>query len=311
MSPLFFILKDLQETAVTLGELQGRISKHPDDDILQVNAETLAKRRRDLELQLDRELRDQQLDVIRYQIEHHHGAAAIPVAGIAHALLLFQGIVTSVFDALRDHPKSTYSPSAESLALSAMTLASAKMVPPIELSLAMSNDRLLALESDLDVTFEAVLALLQSYTPEALKQMAARVGVSPLSQTYRWAENSVEHRLTTSITWQKSADQAVTVAVSAEDALLLQTTIASMYLERAADFDTEIELVALDDNAGTFAGRAPQGQLAGFLDESFPRRRGWTIHKRYAAALTRLLRIRCSDGQEETHWTLRQLTDRT
>src|ERR1700720_3512570 len=99
MSPLFFILKDLQETAVTLGELQGRISKHPDDDILQVNAETLAKRRRDLELQLDRELRDQQLDVIRYQIEHHHGAAAIPVAGIAHALLLFQGIVTSVFDA--------------------------------------------------------------------------------------------------------------------------------------------------------------------------------------------------------------------
>ena len=141
--------------------------------------------------------------------------------------------------------------------------------------------------------------------------MATRIGVSPLSQTYRWAENSVEHRLTTSISWQKAADQAVKVAISADDALLLQTTIASMYLERLADFDTEIELVALDDDARTFAGRAPQGLLVGSLDLRFPRGDRWITHKRYAAALTRLVRIRCADGQEETYWTLRHLADRT
>jgi hypothetical protein len=310
MSQLAFILKDLQETAVALADLRGRISKDPNDDILRVNAETLVKRRRDLELRLDRELRGQQLDVVRYQIEHQQGGS-IPAAGLAGAVLLFQRIITSIFDAVRDHPKQTYSPSTESVALSAMTVASAKMVPPIELSLAIPNDRLLALESDLDVTFETALHLLQSYTSDALKQLAARIGVSALSQTYRWAENSVEHRLMTSISWQKSADQAVKVAVSADDALLLQTTIASMYLERLADFDTEIELVALDDDARTFAGRAPQGQLVGSLDLRFPRGGRWMTHKRYAAALTRLVRIRCADGQEETHWTLRHLADRT
>ena len=50
MSQLAFILKDLQETAVALADLRGRISKDPNDDILRVNAETLVKRRRDLEL---------------------------------------------------------------------------------------------------------------------------------------------------------------------------------------------------------------------------------------------------------------------
>ena len=51
---------------VVLGDLEGRIAKDPSGVILRVNAETLAKRRRDLELRLDRELRDQQLDIVRY-----------------------------------------------------------------------------------------------------------------------------------------------------------------------------------------------------------------------------------------------------
>jgi hypothetical protein len=69
MSQLAFILKDLQDTAVVLSDLQGRIAQHPDDDILKVNAETLLKRRHDLELQLHRELRVNQFDLISYRIE--------------------------------------------------------------------------------------------------------------------------------------------------------------------------------------------------------------------------------------------------
>src|ERR1700676_452746 len=104
MSRLLFILKDLQETAVALGDLQARISKDPTDDILRVNAETLGKRRRDLELRLDRELRGQQLDIVRYRIEHQQGKS-IPAAGLASAVLLFQRIITCIFDAVRDRPK--------------------------------------------------------------------------------------------------------------------------------------------------------------------------------------------------------------
>ena len=50
-----------------------------------------------------------------------------------------------------------------------MTIASAKMIPPVELSFAIPNDRLLALESDLDLTFETALDLLQSHTTDALR----------------------------------------------------------------------------------------------------------------------------------------------
>ena len=310
MTRLQFILSDLQETAVVLANLQDRISKDPDDAILRVNAETLLKRRRDLELRLFREIGGQQLDLIQYRIEQQQGKP-IPATGLASAILLFQRLITAIFDALRTQPKQTYSPTAESVALSTMTLASAKMIPPVELSFAIPNDRLLALDSDLDLTFMTALNLLRSHTADALRELAGRIGVSSLSEAYRWTTNSVEHRLTSSLSWRKSAHQGFAIVVSADDALLLQTTIGLLYLERLADFDTDLELVALDEDARTFAGSTPQGQLTGSLDLRFPRGGRWVTHKRYAAALTKLTRIRCADGHEETYWTLRQLSDRT
>ena len=308
MNRLRFILRDLQETALVLADLHGRISMNPGDDILRVNAETVAKRGRDLEVQLTRELREQQLDLIQYRIEQRHGDP-IPAAGLTSAVLLFQRIITSIFDAVRDRPKQIYSPSAENVALSSMTGASAKMIAPTELTLAIPNDRLLALQSELDLTFDAALRLLQSHTTDAIKELAARIGVSAVSQAYRWAENAVEHRLVTAIRWQRSADQPVGVVVTADEAFLLQRTIASSSIERLADFETELELIALDEIARTFTGLSAQGQLTGTLDLGFPRGERWVTYKRYAATLSRLTRIRCADGQEEIYWTLRQLIE--
>jgi hypothetical protein len=310
MSRLQFILRDLQETALVLADMHGRMVKDPGDDILRVNAETVAKRGRDLETQLTRELRDRQVDLIQYRVEQRQGEP-IPAAGLTSAVLLFQRIVTSIFDAVRDRPKQTYAPSAENVALSSMTVAAAKMIAPVELSLEIPNDRLLALQSELDLTFEATLRLLQSHSTEALKQLAARVGVSALSQAYRWAENAVEHRLAIGIRWQRSADQPVGVVVSADDALLLQRTIGASSIERLADFETELELTALDEIARTFTGLSVQGQLSGTLDLGFPRGERWVTYKRYAATLSRLTRVRCADGQEEIYWTLRNLADQT
>src|ERR1700674_2342155 len=162
MTPLALILEDLQDTAVVLSDLQARIAQQPDDDILKVNAETLLKRRHDLELQLHRELRVNQFDLISYRIETHQ-PGPVPADAVAVAVHLFQRIVTSVFDAIRRQPQRTYSPSAESVALSTMSLGSARMVPPVELSFTIPNDCLLAVKSDLDVTFETVLTLLHSF----------------------------------------------------------------------------------------------------------------------------------------------------
>jgi hypothetical protein len=103
MTPLALILQDLQDTAVVLSDLQGRIAQHPDDDILKVNAETLLKRRHDLEQQLHRELRVNQFDLISYRIEPHR-AGPVAADAVAMAVHLFQRIVTSVFDAIRRQP---------------------------------------------------------------------------------------------------------------------------------------------------------------------------------------------------------------
>src|SRR5579872_2501835 len=148
MSRLQLILRDLQETALVLSDLHERIAGDPGDDVLRLNAETVAKRGRDLEGQLTRELRDQQHDLVQYRIEQQRGEP-IPAAALSSAILLFQRLVTSIFDAVRDRPKQIYSPSAENVALSSLTLAAAKIIAPTELSLAIPNDRLLALKSEL------------------------------------------------------------------------------------------------------------------------------------------------------------------
>ena len=301
------ILANLHNSDVTREKLRTLASQDPQDEIFQLNIEAIAKRRQDLERRLGDELRDTQSDLIRYRIEEGEGGIS-PLRGIGLALALFQEIVTSVFDAIRTLPKRTYDPSAENVELSTMTFASAR-TGSIVVSMAVPNERLLAIKSDLDVALELVFGLLQARTRAEFKKIGARVGIAPISKTYLWASNSVEHGLSTFISWQKAVEWGQSISVSGSEALQLQTAINSTNMQQVDHIEEDCELLSLNDIAPFFLLRTARGQqIDGGLSDEFPRGRNWVTYGRYTAGLTRAVRIRCATGEETTRWTLRKLT---
>jgi hypothetical protein len=303
MMDLTETLRSLQDTDVALGKLNGLVPEAGADTILAINLEALAKRRADLERRLGAHLRADQLDLVEYRIDAA-GAEACPAIAVAQAVQRFQELTTAVFDAVRSSPKRLYQPSRDSVELSTMGVASARAGAVMMVSLSVPNDRLLAIQSDLDVSFELVFALLRVRSQGELLPLQSRVGVAALTRALAWADNSIAFGLTTFISWQKNAAVSESIEISPDEATALHAAIESTTLERVDDFEQECELLSLNNASSTFLLITAAGdEITGLLASEFPRG-PWPIHARYLATLTRRLRVRCSTGEETVRWTL-------
>lgn len=65
MSELMRLVESLQETDAAVSHLSRAVEERPDDDVLRINAEAVAKRQRDLVRRLDYTLRAKQADLPR------------------------------------------------------------------------------------------------------------------------------------------------------------------------------------------------------------------------------------------------------
>ncbi|MCC6791647.1 MAG: hypothetical protein IT336_08185, partial [Thermomicrobiales bacterium] len=247
-----------------------------------------------------------QLDLLRYRVELFDGSAP-PAMAIARSVVQLQSLVTAVFDAVRSGPKRHHHPSHENLRMSSLSFAS---VPGTKAGLYLSipNDRLLVLASDLDATFELIFELLAARSKTILRNLAARVGIASVVAAHAWAENAVQHGLTTTIGWRKANDERRTVALSHSDALLFKTAVESVTDDSVDEIDRPCELLAIDEAAGTFRIEATGSEvIAGTLGEGFARGGNWTTHHWYTAVLHRAVRVRYATGEETVRWSLRRL----
>jgi hypothetical protein len=176
------------------------------------------------------------------------------------------------------------------------------------MSLSLPNQRLIAIESDLDIAFELVFSLLRIRTSSQLISVQARTGTAALSLAYGWACNSVEYGLTTFISWQKNAAISESIAILPGDAQLLRRTIEDTPIEHTDELTEECELLSLDNASSSFVLRTTAGEeRAGQLANRFPRG-ARAIYARYMAQLTRMIRVRSATGEEAVRWTLNELT---
>jgi hypothetical protein len=300
------ILDDMADADSVAAELRRLAEAAPRDEVLRINLDAVARRRRDLERRMARLLGAQQLDLVQYRVGLFDGAPP-PAATLARSLLLFQALVTSIFDAVRTVPKRRYAPSNENIRLSAFNLAA---VPGDRgtMGLTILNDRLLLIESDLDIAFGLLFDLLQARAKTMLRQIAATAGIASVSAGHAWADHAAQHGLTTTIIWRKPDEARRSVTLSHSEALLLKTAIEAVADEAVEQIERDCELAAIDDGAGTFRVTTADGEtIAGSLADSFPRGRGWMSRHWYVAVLTRATRIRYATGEETVRWQLRAL----
>lgn len=306
MNTLSDILTDLGDTDLTLGKLRALAGKEAGDEIAHVNMSALAKRRRDIERKLEAVLRVEQRDLVNYRVEREDGEVT-PVAAVAGSILLFQEIVTAVFDAVRDEPRRHYEPSPENAALSAMTFA-ASPGDNRSIALTIPNDRLLAIRSDLDLVFELVFALFRLRSTNDFIRFAERTGVSSITKLHQWTGIVATHGLSTAITWQKTREASNGITISSREAAALRNIIESASEETIEDRDIEGRLVSLDEARSTFCLQvSADEQISGLLAYEFPRGKQWTTNVDLVAMLKRSTRVDFATGAETSRWTLKRL----
>lgn len=307
MNELGNILLELRDTDVTSGELNALALRYPSDEILGVNRDALARRRTDLERSLHSRLRPAQTDLLEYQVQSRDGAAC-PAQGVALSLSFFQDILTATFAAVRER---TGAPSIDEPGdLAALTFAAGERGASF-VTLSMPNERLLLIQSDIEVALGLIFDLLKTQTTSRLRQVSTTIGVAPITSAWRWAKNSIDYGFTISVRWQKAGEWDRRVTISAQEAWLLKSAIDEIEDELVDTIVLDGELVGFDHVRGDFHLKTGEGQIiSGRLADSFSPDATIQIARLYRVTLTRTSTIRFATGEERVKWLLREITVR-
>jgi hypothetical protein len=301
------ILQDLQDTDQALHQLEADGARRRDDEITRINREAITRRRRDLERRLDVALKCGQTDLLEYRLRQGQRQSC-SIRALATSVLLLQDIVTATFDAICDAPKLRYAPSFTNVDRSSLECTVLSNGPVAVVSLTIPNDKLLGIESDLDAAFDVIFQLLEVQTARDLRDIARRVGISPIAGIHAWAANSAKLGLATSLTWAKAILPRRLVDISSRRAEFLVDLIALTRDEFVDDVATACRLVGIDDGTSRFRMVTMDGtEIAGHLADGFPRGRKWTINGWYEAAITRHTEIDYATGEETVRSTLNDL----
>jgi hypothetical protein len=179
----------------------------------------------------------------------------------------------------------------------------------VVVALSVHNDRLLAVKSELDQTFDLVISLLHARTDTELRELVNRVGVASISRAYNWAENSASYGLDTSIAWSKAIPHGEPVSITKQQAQTLKDAIDATSDEEIKPEEHDCELIGIDDDASYFHIKTTAGEeIQGGLSSEFPKGLHVTTHNNYRAFLSKSTRIKYSTGEEKERWTLHRLT---
>jgi hypothetical protein len=310
MSQLQRLLDQLQDTDQAVARFEKLAAESHDEEALGVNIDAIRKRRADLERRLDAELRTAQADLVQYHI-HREEVDRFPAAAVGKAMQGFQELVTAVFDAIRSVPKQRYRPSPESVELSTLDLAMVSPVGSVLVSMSVENERLIALESDLDATFKRVSQILTTSEPDMLRDLVAEVGIASISKAHDWAANAAQFGFDTRVEILKVPGASpMRFSVSRVQALNLKELIEEKSDQHIEPVDLIGELVGIDVQRPNtyFHLRTPDGtDIRGKLADTFRLDQEWSVRVSYSAQLIRVTTIKYATGEEEVDWVLAQL----
>lgn len=283
-------------------------------EIQKINQEAIAYRRADLERKLSNELRLSQSDLVSYHIEKEVESSNFAAISISKAVSTFQEVFTAIFDAVRSAPKNRYRPSAENTELSTFEFSMAVPTASVLVLLHIPDERLLALQTDIDKTFELLAEIVSTSSSDAVRGMAKKVGVASISKAHAWASNSACYGLNVDISVRKDSLPENVIRMSATEAQALKESIETKSDKYITIESIEGELLGIDiDKSGSyfhlrcFDGIKVEGKLA----EEFPSQQQWAVKRNYLALLRKSVTIFYATGDERIDWALVALKDTT
>jgi hypothetical protein len=302
MTDIRQLLDLLQDTEQISSTIEQAVRDRPNDEILRINAESVAKRQADLIRRLDYSLKTHQNEVVRYHVLRDW-SDTYPVKAIAASILAFQELVTAIFDALRSSPKQRYRPSADNVQLSTFDFAGASAGSVI-ISMSVPNDRLLSGETELDRTFSYVERALSARESDDLQILARDIGIASISKAYAWADVSTSYGLDTMINWGKGLQHAHSFHISRSDAESVRELIAAKSDTTSIPLELDCVLLGFDGATSYFHIETldTRNDIRGDVSPDLPKRQ--TTGQMVRAGLLKNTALIYATGEEKVSWTL-------
>ena len=302
MSEIQKIIDALNDSNSAMSHLKSAMDAHPNDEILKINASAIEKRQKDIERRLDQYLNTRQNELVRYKI-NRDWSKSYPAKAVAASLGAFQDLFTSIFDAIKSSPKQRFRPAPENVHASTFEFAGAT-TGSVVVSLTVETERLLAIDSDIQVAFGLFEQLTRARTAEEISDLVEKIGVASITKAYQWADASVAHGLDTKISWGSSLGSLRDIELSDGDAKIIRDVIEDRSAEDSTTVEVRGVLHGFDGATSYFhleeleTKRDIKGNLGPGVSPA------WTTGQVYIASLNRIVTLVFSTGQEKETWTL-------
>jgi hypothetical protein len=308
MSPLADLQSRLNDTHAAIAQLERAIAQDPGSTTLPVSVRSLEKRAATLQAHFLEEADRLGVDVCTYRLFTNGHRQRM--ADVAKALLDFQRLLTVVFDAITVGPKSRAVIDADVTEQTALDFAYS-FSGSVGMVMTIPNERLLLIDSHLDMAMRKVFELAKTESAETIDQIATTLGAATVRSLYRWADDHVQTGFGADIKWRRREEVRASLLIQEPELRRLTDAISVAPDTRTETLVLDGELQAADVKRRTFKLKIAGGTIRGRFGDAITAEHKAMLPQRYRAYVLKTTRMRYAMDQPEETFFLTRLEEPT
>ena len=309
MADLLEILQKLKDTEVALAKAREVAAKHPNRPTLQSTISSLHKRYRSLETLFGSITDKQHLDVCSYRLIPERNQQ-YPLWALTSALGDFQDAITLVYDAVKTGQKKERASWSADIAQETSLNFGYSYSGSLGFIFTIPNERLLLVDSMLDVAFRTLFEMTKAKSADELAQYARELGVAPIRKLYKWANGHVESGLNVEVRWRRNQDIRASILIQQPELAQLCTLIAQTSEETEERHTLRGVLLGGDLITRAFRFDPENGEdIRGRLADTFKVKEELRLGHVYAATFLKRTKKHYSTEKEDVVWLLTDLIE--
>lgn len=304
MADLLDILQKLKDTEAALAKVRRVAAEHRDRPTIASTISSLQKRHRNLEELFASMTAEQYLDVCSYRLIPEH-SETYSLWALTSTLGDFQDALTLVYEAIKTGQRKERASWGADVAQETALNFGYSFSGSLGFVFTLPNDRLLLVDSTLDVAFRQLFQMMKASSSDELAQFAKSLGVAPIRKLYKWATDHVEAGMSVDIKWRRNDEVRASLVVQQLELARLREVISQTSEETEERLTLRGVLLGGDLITRAFrfdpaTGEDIRGRLADTIKAKEELRLGHT----YTASFIKRVKKHYSTEKEDVAWLL-------
>ena len=304
MTDFIDIREKLRDTHAEIERMQQEIGRQPDDPWLPAALLSLEQRQQHLEHAFGLATAERGEEIFSYRLVRE-GTDSFPISVLGATLSHFQHFITILLDAVTTGPKEKGKVSREVTQKATMDFAYS-FTGSLGLVFTVPNERLLLVDSDLELAVKGFYEMISSETPAQVAEYAHKYGVAAVRKMYAWAEHHAKQSISADIAWRHGNEIRQETVLQARQAELLCDAIRSASDVTTKELSVRGVLRGGDTASRKFHLTFEEGEdISGQLADDFSSDDPLTLDRVYDAQLTVFYKTEYAIEKEETWYELK------